>query len=134
MIPLSPKVLLYFTSIESVEVKKDTLATVREFHKKLLRINTPPDKKEANKNISIKVVKPKETTPLPIHKFVSNKRSAILDTMSVQAKRKSFITTMNTITNFGKIDIQKIIKPKSIFSDLLCFNMTFHRKPDRRNQ
>lgn len=87
------------------------------FHKKYARINTPPDKNDANKYISSKMtlIPLVETPSVSTRKYVSNKRSAILDSMNVQAKKKSDMLTLNTITEFGKISIGALLK-RSKFS------------------
>lgn len=103
------------------------MVQVRDFHKKYARINTPPDKNEANKRkiyplnrlifIQIDIAsqnlpKPREISPLPRQKFCEKNRSKILDSIPVQARRRTYLSTMNTITEFGKYSISEILNRK----------------------
>jgi hypothetical protein len=107
--------------IAKQKAKDDKIQKIRNFHKKYARIITPPDKNDANKNISSKttLMSVAESKYVPKKEYIPIKKNAILESMNVCAKKKSNILTMNIITEFGKIKVDPMIETTR-FGTYLC--------------
>ena len=111
--------MLYFNvSKDSVNVLPPTssiikpshvISRVRNFKKNFLRVSTPPDKDEANKNIaSYNADKHKELPKLSRNQFLMEKRRSKYSNMHESAKLKRKKTLKNLITETGLLAIEEI--------------------------